>query len=79
MLRDTPARAPTSNLQVMADMKHLSSLAIAKVPATDFTPLKNLPLTAIRCDLKTSKQYEVLNAIPTLGTINGKLRKEVFK
>jgi WD40 repeat protein len=46
---------------------------------SDLSVLKGLPLKALSCDYKPERDAEILRAIPTLETINGKPAKEVLK
>jgi len=67
-----------SDLRPLKDMK-LTTLHCNATLVTDLSPLKNMPLKELLCDFKPERDAEILRAIKTLETINGKPAKEFWK
>jgi formylglycine-generating enzyme required for sulfatase activity len=69
----------------LADLTPLKGMPLEKLniqgcdKIVDVTPLKELPLKEIICDFKPARDAEVLRAIKTLVTINGKPAAEFWK
>jgi WD40 repeat protein len=57
----------------------LTSLDIRNTQVSDLSPLKGMPLKTLDCDFKPERDTEILRAIPTLETINGKPAKDFWK
>jgi hypothetical protein len=59
--------------------KPLKELNCQKTRVTDLSPLRDVPLQSLQCDFDARRDTEVLKAIKTLRTINGKPAAEFWK
>ncbi|HVS34717.1 MAG TPA: hypothetical protein VMS17_03985 [Gemmataceae bacterium] len=50
-----------------------------KANIKDLSPIKHMPLKEIRCDFDRKPDGDVLRAVPTLETINGKAAPAFYK
>ena len=67
-----------ANLSPLNDMK-LTHLHCKSSRVFDLSPLRGMPLKDLDCDFKPERDAEILRAIKTLETINGKPAAEVLK
>lgn len=68
-----------AGLAYFKDCKKLTILYIEKTKITDLSLLKGMPLKELWCDFQPERDAEILRAIKTLQTINGKPAAEFWK
>jgi serine/threonine protein kinase/formylglycine-generating enzyme required for sulfatase activity len=83
-LRDSPLRIlditgnPVTDIAPVKTLK-IEWLNVRGMPLTDLTLLKEMPLKELHVDLQTQQDIEIVRAIKTLETINGKPAAEFWK
>jgi len=70
-------QTPIADLSPLKGMK-LTNLHCELTKVSDLSPLKDMPLKDLGCDFKPDRDAEILRALKTLETINGKPIREFW-